>query len=203
MWWPLLCIPAPKSCWPHCITAVFLWAHYLLLPTAPTVPPSQAKPKQHVDSPEDQIQKSIVSEESRSSLAHRKVGKIKLGAVEIAQWIKALVKQAKQPPSWAQRPEFNSWDPQKGGRRDLTPQSSWLTSTCMPRHFHACVYTIIIINNNHQILKSFLTSYLGSHKPGTICIAIKNKLITLEMEQSDRVLTLQKDCVLYSQPCWK
>lgn len=67
-------------------------------PLPAPVPPSQAKPKQHVDSPEDQIQKSIVAEESRSSLAHRKVGKIKLGAVEIAQWIKALAKQAKQPP---------------------------------------------------------------------------------------------------------
>lgn len=41
---------------------------------------------------------SIVSEESRSSLAHRKVGKIKSGAVKKAQWVKALAKQAKQPP---------------------------------------------------------------------------------------------------------
>lgn len=79
----------------HCC---FPMSPLLAAPTAPTVPPSQAKPKQHVDSPEDQIQKSIVAEESRSSLAHRKVGKIKLGAVEIAQWIKALAKQAKQPP---------------------------------------------------------------------------------------------------------
>lgn len=83
----------------HCC---FPMSQLLAAPHCPHGPKQQAqttKPKQHVDSPEDQIQKSIVSEESRSSLAHRKVGKIKLGAVEIAQWIKALVKQAKQPPS--------------------------------------------------------------------------------------------------------
>lgn len=53
--------------------------------------------------------------------------KLLLWAGEIAQRVKARASQA----LW---PHFCSWSPQKGRRRETTPQRCLLTSTCAPWH---------------------------------------------------------------------
>lgn len=54
----------------------------------------------------------------------------------MAQQLTVLAEQA-----W--KPEFDPWNSQKGGRKELTPYSCPLTSIRTP--WHACPYTFLML----------------------------------------------------------